>query len=59
MFQAFGISALILLISWNVADNYGYIWGHNHQWFAIHPLVMILGMVYLYGNGKQMHSGFK
>lgn len=51
--QAFGILLVILVATWNVCYRGGFAWSSNPSLqFNWHPMLMTVGLVFLYANGK-------
>jgi len=55
--QVPGVIAIILMLVWTIHYREGFSWGeadpgHAFNW---HPLLMTIGMVYLYGNGALIY----
>lgn len=55
--QIAGITAVVLVGVWMGNFQGGFGWGYkNPHKFNYHPLFMVLGMVFLYGDGKPLRS---
>ena len=53
LFQISGFMAVVLMGIWTGHHMGGFAWQSNpKQEFNWHPLLMTLGMIYLYGNGN-------
>ena len=50
--QALGVVCIILVVIWT--DKYlgGFAWDGSAKMFNWHPLLMVVGFVFFYGNGK-------
>jgi len=55
--QVPGIIAIILMLVWTVHYRGGFSWGETDPGHAFnwHPLLMTIGMIYLYGNGALIY----
>ena len=53
-FQAVGLLAVILTIHWVNHFKGGVVWGYTELGitFNWHPILMTLGLIFLYGNGE-------
>ncbi|CAK8681030.1 unnamed protein product [Clavelina lepadiformis] len=51
-FQILGIFSIVIFVVWECFFNKGFAWDYRNRQFAIHPLVMVLSMVVLYGQGS-------
>ena len=55
--QLSGLMAVISTVAWLVHFRGGYAWQSDpHLQFSWHPTLMILSMIYLYGNGKDFNN---
>ena len=56
--QALGFVCIILVCIWT--DKYlgGFAWDGSSKMFNWHPLLMVMGFVYFYGNGESMYTLF-
>lgn len=52
MAEAIGISAIILVIIWMSHYRGGFAWDGSGKEFNYHPVFMVIGLVFLYGNGE-------
>ena len=50
--QVFGLLSVILVAVWMGHFAGGFSWSDNSHQFNYHPLFMIIGMVFLYGEGN-------
>jgi len=55
--QVPGVIAMIMMLNWTYSYRGGFAWGaedpgHAFNW---HPLLMVIGMVFLYGNGALVY----
>ena len=50
--ETVGILAVILVIIWMFHYRGGFAWDGSGKEFNYHPVFMVSGMVFLYGNGK-------
>jgi len=56
--QLFGISAVIMTIAWIAQFKGGVVWGITENMgivFNWHPILMTLGLIFLYGNGALVY----
>ena len=51
VFEVLCLSTVIMLIYWGEVYFNGYAWDGSGLMFNWHPLLMVLGMIILYGNG--------
>ena len=51
IFEVLCLSTLILLVCWGQVYFGGYAWDGTGLMFNWHPLLMVIGMIILYGNG--------
>ena len=49
--EVIGILAIVMVIIWMSHFRGGFAWDGSGKEFNYHPIFMILGMVFLYGNG--------
>ena len=55
--QLSGLMAVISTVAWLVHFRGGYAWQSDpHLQFSWHPTLMILSMIYLYGNGNDFNN---
>ena len=52
VFEALCLSAVMLTIHWGYTYYGGFAWDGTGKMFNWHPVLMIIGLVVLYGNGK-------
>ena len=55
LLQVLGNAFIIMIILWASISAGGYGW-NNTAMFNWHPTLMLIGMIYLYGNGKFIYS---
>lgn len=46
------VVCVVLVIHWNVAYHDGFSWDGQIKQFNWHPVLMVIGLVVLYGNGE-------
>ena len=51
IFEVLCMSTLIMLVYWGEVYFKGYAWDGSGLMFNWHPLLMVIGMIILYGNG--------
>ena len=52
--QLSGLAAIVCTVAWLVHFRGGYAWQSDpHLQFSWHPTLMIISMIYLYGNGEE------
>ena len=57
--QLLGLISIGMLASWLVKYNGGFAWESNAKLeFSWHPLLMVIGLVFLNGNGKYFMLSF-
>lgn len=54
--QLAGILIVALLLIWLISDLGGFAWDGGFGQFNVHPLCMVLGMVFINGEGKLLSS---
>ena len=52
IFEVLCLSTLIMLVYWGEVYFNGYAWDGSGLMFNWHPLLMVLGLIILYGNGN-------
>ena len=57
VFEACGAVSVILTVIWLNAYLGGFSWSDESKVFNYHPLFMLMGMVFLYGNGELVGEG--
>lgn len=50
--QVLGVACVVITGVWMGHYRGGYAWNGSAQEFNVHPLCMVLGLVFLYGDGK-------
>lgn len=50
--QVLGVMCLVLTGVWMGHFHGGYAWDSSKQQFSVHPLCMVMGLVFLYGDGE-------
>lgn len=50
--QVLGVACVVITGVWMGHYRGGYAWDGSAQEFNVHPLCMVLGLVFLYGDGK-------
>lgn len=50
--QVLGVTCVVITGVWMGHYRGGYAWDGSAQEFNVHPLCMVLGLVFLYGDGK-------
>lgn len=50
--QVLGLACVVITGVWMGSYHGGYAWDGSGQEFNVHPLCMVLGLVFLYGDGK-------
>ena len=50
--QLLGVASVVITGVWMGHYRGGYAWDGSRQEFNVHPLCMVLGMIFLYGDGK-------
>jgi len=55
--EAFGLLAVIMTIAWVTEFKGGVVWGRTEMGIAFnwHPILMTLGLIFLYGNGALIY----
>ncbi|KAG7317368.1 hypothetical protein KOW79_019666 [Hemibagrus wyckioides] len=57
--QVLGVVCLVLTGVWMGHYHGGYAWDSSQQQFNVHPLCMVMGLVFLYGDGILVYRVFR
>ena len=53
--ETVGIICLVIVIAWVAHFRGGFAWDGSGKEFNYHPVFMVVGLVFLYGNGEAIH----
>ncbi|KAI5607294.1 cytochrome b561 [Silurus asotus] len=57
--QVLGVACVVLTGVWMGHYHGGYAWDSSQQQFNVHPLCMVMGIVFLYGDGVLVYRVFR